>query len=167
MLKIFNDLGPFFEDNYRRIHVREYAKLVGITPPTASKLLERLCSENLLKKIIDKQYYYYYTNKDSFVFKELQRLYWKLKLAPLTDYIEEKMISPVIILFGSVSKAEITESSDIDLAIFSSSKKGLNVSKFEKGLNRELQVFTFKDLEDVPKELKNNILNGYILGGSW
>lgn len=50
MLKIINDLTPFFEDCYREISVREYARIMSISPPTASKLLSYYCSEKLLVK---------------------------------------------------------------------------------------------------------------------
>ncbi len=45
MLKIFNDLKPFFEDNYGRIHVRGYAALVKVSPPTASGMLKKFVQQ--------------------------------------------------------------------------------------------------------------------------
>ena len=39
MLEIFNTLAYFFEDNYVKISVREFAKFKKISPPHASKLL--------------------------------------------------------------------------------------------------------------------------------
>ncbi|MFW6013937.1 MAG: nucleotidyltransferase domain-containing protein [Candidatus Nanoarchaeia archaeon] len=167
MLNIINELKPFFEDNYRRIHVREYAKMQKISPPTASKTLERLCGEKLLKKEIYKQYYLYFANKDSSIFRDLQRIYWKIKLQPLISEINKHIFDPVIVLFGSIAKAEAKSDSDIDLAVLSPSKKNIEVKKFEKKLKRKIQVFIFKKLEEVPTELKSNILNGYILEGSF
>ncbi len=164
MLNIINNLKPFFEDNYRRIHVREYAKITKISPPTSSKFLEELHKENLLKKEVDKQYYCYYANKSSEIFKDLQRIYWKIKLKKIIIQIQEETINPVIVLFGSLAKVEAKLDSDIDIAIFSSSKKELNLKELEQ---RTIQTFNFQSLSQVPKELKNNILNGYILGGSW
>lgn len=163
MLKIINDLEPFFEDNYRRIHVREFAKLQKISPPTASKRLESLNKENLIKKEIDKQYYYYFANKDSFIFKDLQRIYWKEKLEKvgLIEEITNQTFNPTIILFGSLAKAEAKVDSDIDLAIITISSKELDLRKFEKKLNKEIQIFKFKTINDIPLELKNNILDGY------
>ena len=164
MSNIFNDLKPFFEDNYNRIHVREYAKIQKISPPTSSKLLEKYHLKNFLKKELDKQYIYYYANKSSEIFKDLQRIYWKIKLKPIIKYIENETINPIIILFGSIAKGELKKGSDIDLAIFTHTNKKLNLTNFE---DREIQVFKFKTLNDVPKELKNNILNGYKLSGTW
>lgn len=55
MLKIFNNLEPFFENNYKRINVREYARLKKISPPTASKLLSELQKEDLLEREDEKK----------------------------------------------------------------------------------------------------------------
>ena len=50
MLNIINDLDCFFEDCYRRVNVREYARIKGISPPTASKILTNYQKEGLLFK---------------------------------------------------------------------------------------------------------------------
>lgn len=169
MLKIFNDLKHFFEDNYRRIHVRKYAKLQKISPPTASKLLEKYFKKEILKKEEEKGYYLFFANKENKLFIELQRAYYLKKFEDLIKFIEKEVLNPVIILFGSFAKAEITKQSDIDLAIFTSSKKKIDFSKFESKFNREIQVFIFKNREQAKKnpELLNNILNGFKIGGMW
>ena len=169
MLKIFNDLAPFFEDNYRRIHVREYAKIAQISPPTASKTLASFEKQRLLKKEIDKQYFYYVANTSSSIFKDLQRIYWKQKLeeAGIVQIIQDTFLDPTIILFGSLVKVEARQNSDIDIAIFSVSSGKMNLSMYESLMKREIQVFSFKNLGDVPNNLKKNISNGYLLEGSW
>ncbi|PIU75727.1 hypothetical protein COS75_02815 [Candidatus Pacearchaeota archaeon CG06_land_8_20_14_3_00_35_12] len=168
MLNIIDNLEPFFEDNYRRISVREYARLKKISPPTASKLLLELSKEGLLKRETDRNYIYYFANKQDKVFIDMSRVYWflKLKNSGILEVLEKELLNPVIFLFGSLSKAETKADSDVDLAIFSPYKKELNTEKFEKLLKRKIQLFLFKKKEDVlNKELLNNILNGYkILG---
>jgi len=86
----------------------------------------------------------------------------------LIKYFEKELIEPIIILFGSFSKAEIKKNSDIDLAVFTFSTKKLETAKYEKVLGRKIQIFTFKDKNDIKnKELLNNILNGYKIIGGW
>lgn len=170
MLEIINSLKPFFEDNYRRINVREYARLQKISPPTASKHLERLHKEGLLKKEFDKQYIYYHANKESDLFLEFSRIFWKLTLekSSFIDFIEKEFLNPVTILFGSLSKAEAKADSDIDLAVFTPTKKEVKFEKYEKLLKRKIQLFVFRKKEDVKNtELLNNILNGYKIRGGW
>tara|TARA_Y100000310_G_scaffold329260_1_gene398753 strand:+ start:3039 stop:3548 length:510 start_codon:yes stop_codon:yes gene_type:complete len=165
MLKIINDLTPFFEDCYRRINVREYAKLINVSPPTASELLKSYKKENLLEEEKFKNYIFYFANKSDKVFIDLSRIYLKIKLKELIENFEIKLVNPNIILFGSLSKAETKADSDIDIAIISI-KKGLDLEKFEKKFKRKIQLFWFKSIKDIKnKELANNIINGYVLSG--
>lgn len=165
MLKILNDLQPFFEDCYRRINVREYATITKISPPTASKLLEQYRGEGLLSQERFRNYLLFYANKDSKQFIDLSRIYWRIKLKELVEYLEKKLTAPTIILFGSLSKAEVKPDSDIDLALFTS-KKEIDITSFEKELNRKVQVFWFTSIKSVPsKELAHNIINGSVLEG--
>ena len=170
MLKIFNNLKPFFEDNYRRINVREYSRIINISPPTASKLLEKYRKQELLKKEEDKNYFYYLANKESPLFIDLSRIYHKnlLEKSGMIKYLEKELLNPIIILFGSLSKAEAKNDSDIDLAIFTPTKKEINLEKYETILKREIQFFIFEDRKGVKNSnLLNNILNGYKITGSW
>ncbi|MBS3117096.1 nucleotidyltransferase domain-containing protein [Candidatus Woesearchaeota archaeon] len=170
MLKIIYILKPFFEDNYRRINVREYARLQKISPPTASKILEQMHKEKLLKKETERLYIYYCANKDSDLLIDLSRIYWKgqLEKVGLLELIEQELLNPVVILFGSLSKAEAKKDSDTDLAIFSPTKKILSIEKYEKLLKRKIQLFRFTKREEVENiNLLNNILNGYVIKGSF
>lgn len=166
MLKIINNLEPFFEDCYKRINVREYSRIKKMSPPTASKFLEKCKNEGLLIKEKDRIYLFYSANKNSRLFIDMSRIYWNNKLENVFDLIEQEYISPVIILFGSLSKAEVKSDSDVDIAVFSVSKKEIGLKELEK--KRKIQLFVFKDRDNVKnKELLNNILNGYKARGSW
>lgn len=165
MLNIINNLNPFFEDCYRRISVREYSRLINVSPPTASKILSSLEKDNLLIREKDRNYLFFHANKENKKFVDLSKIYWYGQLSGLVSHIEEKLIDPTLILFGSLSKAETMKDSDIDLAIIGH-KKDLDLQKFEKLLKRKIQLFWFNSIEDIKdKELKNNILNGYVLSG--
>ena len=165
MLKIINNLHPFFEDCYRRINVREYAKIIHTSPPTASKLLTYYNSNGLLLKTTYKNYILFYANKNNTNFIDLSRIYWRCKLDEFIALIENKLVNPSLILFGSLSKAESKQESDIDMAIFAN-KKELNIKDIEQKLKRKIQLFWFKSLNDIKnKELANNIINGYTLVG--
>ena len=165
MLKILNNIKPFFEDCYRRISVREYAKIINITPPTASTLLKNYHQLNILKKQEERGFLFFSANRSQ-DFIDLSRIYWRKKLTNLLEYLEKEPINPTIILFGSLSKAETKPDSDIDLAIISPSTKKLELKNFEKKLNRKIQMFSYKSFNEIKnKELQNNLLNSYILRG--
>ena len=70
----------------------------------------------------------------------------------------------VIILFGSASKGEDIEESDLDLFIQAPEKK-LSLEKYEKLLNRGITLFFEENFSRLSNELKNNILNGIVLRG--
>lgn len=161
-------MKPFIEDNYKRINVREYARMQKITPPTASKILDSYRREGLLKMEQDRNYLFYFADKENKTFVDLSRIYWRLELekAGLIDHLKDKLIHPLIILFGSLSKAEVSPRSDIDLAIFTSSKKELDMDPFEEHLKRKIQIFIFKKRDDLKNhDLMDNIRDGYIVSG--
>ena len=162
---MINKLKPFFEDCYRRINVREYSKLVGVSPPTASKILSDFNKEGLLSQEKYRNYIFYYANKNSRTFIELSRIYWRIKLEKLTDFLNNNITSQTLILFGSLSKAETKQDSDIDICIIGH-KRNLNITPFEKIMKRKIQLFFFSSLKEIKNsELLNNIMNGYLLKG--
>jgi len=165
MLKLIKNLSLFFEDCYRRVGVREYSKIIGISPPTASKMLKDYEKEGLLIKEKNRSYLLFYANQKNKVFLILSRLYWEHQLNELTNLLDKELISPTIILFGSLSKAETKKDSDIDLTVLAH-KKDLDTRKFEKNLNRKVQIFWFKTISDIKdKEFKTSVANGYLLKG--
>jgi predicted nucleotidyltransferase len=164
MLNIINNLKPFFEDCYRRINVREYSRVMKISPPTASKMLFEFEKEGLLLMEKDRNYIFFYANKNNRIFLELSRLYWSIVLRDLTDFLDKNLANPTIILFGSLSKAEAKEDSDVDIAILSN--KELSMKDYPKKIKRKLQLFWFNSIDKIEnKELANNILNGFVLNG--
>lgn len=163
MLKILNDLKHFFEDCYWRAGIREYARIIGVSPPTASSLLSLYHKEGLLVK--PSRTAKLYANRESRVFVALSRLYWQERLKPITEHLELKLFSPAIVLFGSLSKAEVNRESDIDLAVFAT-KKALDVTHFERKLKRSIQIFWFPSLSYMKdSELATSIINGHVLSG--
>ena len=165
MLNIINNLKPFIEDCYRRINVREYSRLMKVSPPTASKILSEFNKEELLLIEKDRNYIFYYANKNNKMFIDLSRIYWNLRLGNLVNFLNKNLTNPAIVLFGSLSKAETKNDSDIDICIIGH-KKELNIKNFEDSLKRKIQLFFFSSIEDIKnKELANNIINGYILNG--
>jgi len=166
MLKIINDLHPFIEDCYRERGVREYSRIMKITPPTASKLLKELELEGLLKKRIDRGYLLFRANRESSILRDLSKIYWKQKLRKVIEYLNSELYELAIILFGSLIKLETRKDSDIDLVIFTNLKKNIDLKKFEKSFKRKIQLFKFKSISDInSKELKMNLLNSYIIQG--
>ena len=166
MLTILNNLGPFFEDCYRQISVREYARIVKISPPWASKLLKEYAKDGYLSQKEERGHLLFSLNNANEEIVELSRLYWKNMLKKVSALFKKKFVSIGGVLFGSLSKAEGREDSDVDIAIFSSEKKPIDLAQIEALLKRKVSIHWFKSLSDVKNEhLLNNIINGVILFG--
>ncbi len=173
MLGIINNLAPFFEDNYARINIRHYSRLMKISPPTASKLLKRYAEEHLLESSTYERYIFFSARRDDKTFIDLSRIYWRDRLEGLSTFLADKFaVEPAIILFGSMSKAEVRKDSDIDIAVIGVNStvnpfKDMDMAAFEKDLGRKLDIFKFKSLMDAYKlPIWKAILNGYILKGA-
>lgn len=164
MLEIINGLEVFFEDCYREVTVREYARIRGISPPTSSKMLLGYKNHGLLRCEEQRRALLYSANRESEDFRDLCRMYWRMRLMGLTQHLVHALVTPTIILYGALSKAEATADSDIDIAVLASNK-GMDLAKYEEELGRAVQVLMFDSFPDMPRELAHNVLNGYVLYG--
>ncbi len=160
MLKIFDELKPFFEDCYREISVRQYAGMIKISPPTASKTLKNLEKNGLLLSENKGIYIYFRANRESFVFKQLSKAYWFNVINALAEKIHEIIAFKRIILFGSLIKTENSLKSDIDLYLESEPRE-INIKEIEKKLNRKVQLHFINSMKN--ENLKKNIEQGVVI----
>jgi predicted nucleotidyltransferase len=158
-------MAPFFEDCYRRISVREYAKLVHVSPPTASKLLKRYAEGGLLLSKAEFGRLLFWLNREHPDVVQLTRLYWSRSLAKVVEQLRNALVDPTIVLFGSAAKAELTNGSDIDIAVFAGVKRAQRLPAVGRVSGHEISLHVFPSLRSVPKELRENIFNGQVLFG--
>ena len=174
MLQIDNRykiLRMFFEDPLPKgigFQLREISRKVAIAPTSVKMYLGELEKEGLIIKLKHRIHGYpvYYANRDNDYFKFLKKIdnVMLIKEYGLLDYIFENCMPDVVVLFGSASKGEDVKDSDIDLFVLSKKEK-LDLSQFEKKLNRKINIFFSDSFIKLSKELKNNVLNGIILKG--
>jgi predicted nucleotidyltransferase len=67
-------------------------------------------------------------------------------------------------LYGSASRGEDIESSDIDLYVQTGDAE-VDLTEYEDSLNRNIELHVEDELEKYPKELRNNIANGIVVYG--
>ena len=148
--------------------LREISRKIKLAPKSVKLYLKELEKENLIieRKHRIHNYPVYYANRDNDYFKFLKRLniIRRIKESGLLDYLDEKCMPEVIILFGSASRGEDVKDSDIDLFLQCKEKK-MDLIKFEKELNRKVNVFFEENFDKLSKELKQNVINGYKLNG--
>lgn len=157
-------LELFFKCPKKIFHIREISRLSKLAAPSVRIHLDELIKENLVLKLKEGLYGGYKAdiNKNFKLLKQ-QNTVLILNLG-CVKYIEDEIMPKSIVLYGSASIGEDDEESDIDLFI-ESKEIDLDLSKFEKILNRKIHLFFKENFKDLSKELKNNIINGIVLSG--
>jgi predicted nucleotidyltransferase len=158
-------LDKIFEFPTREYHLRELSRLIKISPNSISNALKELEKENLI--LIEKNITLKIKanpNNDQFKYKKRINNLNKIYSSGLIEYINEKFPLSTTILFGSYSKGEDNEKSDIDIAILDTKEKALELEKYEQLLNRKMNIECI-NLKNLTKELKNSIINGITLKG--
>jgi len=146
--------------------MREISRRVKITQPAVVNHLKALVKDKLIVKEKNGLYPSFRANRDNSLFKIYKKINILLRMQQcgLLDYIYNSCIPDTIILFGSASKGEDIEESDIDFYV-QAKKKRLNLEKYEKQINRKISLFFEENFSKLSNELKNNILNGTVLKG--
>lgn len=169
MFKELNSLKIFFESPTKEFNVREVARILKITPATASTQLNSFAKKGFLKQRKERNFIFYKANLESDVYIDSKIFYniREIRESGLIEELNEFYIKPTIVLFGSYSHGLDVEDSDIDLLIISEKKSSFNqINKYKKKLNRDIQLFVVKKIKDLKNEhLINNILNGINLQG--
>ncbi|MFH0831828.1 MAG: nucleotidyltransferase domain-containing protein [archaeon] len=159
-------LQEFFDFPTKNFQIRELSRIAKIAQLSVANHTKALIKKGLLVREKRGIYPSIKANRDNALF----RLYKKLDLVcrifqtGLLGSVYDSCMPDSIILFGSASKGEDVENSDIDLFVQAPEKK-LNLEKYEKLLNRKITLFFEENFSRLPDELKNNILNGIILKG--
>lgn len=142
------------------LNQREIAQLLRVSPTAVAKALKTM--KPLVKIQINRTLNSVQLNRDEVI--SLKRIENLKQILPLTNFLKDKFPGTTIVLFGSYSRGEDTVDSDIDLAIIGSKEKPLDLTKFEKELERPIRINYFQDLK-INKNLKANIMNGITLHG--
>lgn len=156
----------FFTNPNSKLRVREIERTLKLPLPSVIRYCKELKQENILTTINLGNSTFYTANKthQNYILQKKLRNSRKIYESDLINYLKKELNNPAIVLFGSYAKGEDQENSDIDIYIETQSKKDLNLSEFEKKLQRTIQVFKHKQLKEITnKHLRNNIINGITL----
>ena len=162
-------LTIFFENPSREFYLREISRLLNLSMPTIILATDNLAKEKLIIKEKGKVITKVMANRDNIDFTRLKRLN-NLELiynSSIINHLSESYSQPkAIILFGSFSRGEDVEKSDIDIAVITSKKLNLDLPKYENKLKKPINLHEI-NLDKISKEFKANLLNGIVLEGSW
>jgi len=156
----------FFVNPNFKLRVREIERTLKLSLPSVIRYCKELEKESILTTIKTGNVNFYTANRASEKYLLEKKLHniRQLYESRLIGYLKIELSNPAIVLFGSFAKGEDTEESDIDLYIETPSKKKVVLEKFEKLFKRKIQVFQYKNLNEISNpHLANNIINGITL----
>ncbi len=162
--------GDHSRDNpITQIHLRSLSRKINVSPTWIAQTIKSLekaelitISKNKETRILTLQ-----ANRENQEFLKLKKSYnlYQLHKSDLTNKLIEIYQKPeAIILFGSYSRGEDIEKSDIDLAIITTKNIQINLEKFEKKLNRTIKILKLNK-NKIEKEFLNTLANGTVLYG--
>lgn len=151
-----------------RLSQREIAKMLKVSPTAVTNSIKKLKDSQLIKIEKTKTINFVSFNRDEPKAIELKRAenLKRIYTSGLSEYLEKELPGGTIILFGSYSKGEDTNTSDIDIAVIERKEKIMHLKGYEKTLNRKINVNFYSSWKSINEHLKNNILNGILLHGS-
>ncbi|HIH15104.1 MAG TPA: nucleotidyltransferase domain-containing protein [Nanoarchaeota archaeon] len=162
-------LNMFFENPNKKFHLRELSRSMKVSLPTILTATETLAKEKLIIKEKGKVMTLVYANLENKDFIRRKRVYNLQRIydSNIVDNLAQMYGHPqAIILFGSFSRGEDRENSDIDIAVFSTKKISFKQEKYEKIFKKIINIHEIEK-ERISSEFKANLHNGILLEGSW
>ena len=135
----------FFNEPTKPHYLIEISKKSKLAHTSTKNYLISLKKENIIKETIEKKgkrnFPIYTANLDNANYKLYKKIYNLNKVLNLglVDFLRDKFMPKTIILFGSYSRGEDTEDSDIDIFI-ESKKQDINLQQFENKLKRKIEL---------------------------
>ncbi len=160
----------FFNEPLKSHYLIEISKKSGLAHTSTKENLKQLKKLLIIKEFLEKRgkrnFPIFKANIESEEYKKYKRAYnfFQIEESGIANFLKSKLMPKSIVLFGSYSRGEDVEDSDIDIFI-ECKKENLNLGSFERKLNRKIELHFKEDFKKYPKELKNNIINGIILRG--
>jgi predicted nucleotidyltransferase len=160
----------FFDNPEKKFELMIISRKIKLAHTSVKNHLQTLIKLDIIKKdfaeLGNKKNPYYCANRRSEQFKHYKKIYnvESLYNSGIIKEITDVCQPNAIVLFGSFQKGEDTTSSDIDLFVESSESK-IDINKYEKKLNRKIQLHFKQKFISYPSELKSNILNGLVVYG--
>lgn len=162
----YNMVSIFFDNPTKNFHIREISRISGLNPNTVINLSGALLKKGLIKREKKKHIVELSANLNE-NFKEKKRIFnfQRIYDSGIVDFLKEKFDAEAISIIGSYSRGEDIEESDIDIVVISKKEyESLNLSKFERILNRKIHLIV-SDYRKMSNEFYINLVNGIILYG--
>ncbi len=152
----------------RKFGIRELSRLTRFNSKTVMKYVKELIRKGIVVRVKQKNKYpYYEANRLSKKYKLAKSavLLDKLAATGVIDHIEQQCKPKALILFGSAQRGTYLKTSDIDIFV-QAKEKSLDLSRYERKLKHEIQIFFEEHIENLTKGFRNNLINGSTISGA-
>jgi predicted nucleotidyltransferase len=165
------DVLKLFYNSGKHWHFEELLKVAGISRRQLTNWLKRFEKEELIIKVKEKGRHPFYThNFHNVRFQNRKRIYAleMLTRSGFFDHLSSLKGAKVVILFGSFSRADWYEDSDIDIFIYGDDSL-FEKGKYERLLLKDIQVFNSKDNKGLQRydQMLPAIISGNFIKGSF
>ena len=160
-------LEMFFIEPTRIHFIKEISKRIDLSPTSVRNHMRELLSQKLIKIKRNKPFDGFVANRENDDFIFYKRIYNLYSLKELTRYLVNLYWPKIIVLFGSYSRGEDIEESDIDLLVITKVKKEPDLKRFEKKLKRKINLLVIDRIERLDENIRKKIYNGIVLHGGF
>ena len=162
-------LQVFFEKPATVFYLRELSRFLGKSLPTVIAATSLLARENLISKKKEKVVTVLKANRQNDYFIRCKRTYnlERLYESGIVDCLIKEYNHPqTIVVFGSFSRGEDIQTSDVDVAINTGKKLKVDLSPYENDLKKRINLHEVV-FSRQREEFRISLMNGIVLEGSW
>jgi len=151
------------------LNQRQIANFLDVSPPAVMKALPSMGKDNFIKLYQDKETKRWSVelNRENHKVMQLKRIDNLMQIyeTGFADFLEREFAGATILLFGSYSRGEDLINSDIDIAVVGRKDKQIDVTSYERLLERKISINCYDSFKNIHKHLKENLCNGIVLVG--
>ena len=138
-------LGLFLKHPYLEFHLREVARECDTSASTAKSFLDAFIEEDLICKKRKANLVLFRANMGDCVLKQIRiaRELHLLKSSCLILYLLKELQPLLVTLFGSASRGESDETSDIDVLVISGKPKRIDLSEYMERLGKRINLVQY------------------------
>ncbi len=158
-------LEIFFKEPINIHFIREIGRRIQLAQTSVRNHIQDLERKKLIVKKSAKPFNGFVANRENEEFLFYKQTYNFYSLLELKKSIVNALHPRAIIVFGSYSRGEDVEESDIDILVITKVKKEIEIKNLEKKMSRKINLLYIDSLEKLEEPIKDNVLNGWVIYG--
>jgi len=158
-------LEVFFKEPTSIHFIREIGRRIQLAQTSVRNHIRDLEKDKLIVTKNAKPFNGFVANRENEDFLFYKQAYNFYSLLELRKTIVNALHPKAIIVFGSYSRGEDIEESDIDIVVITKIKKEIEIKNLEKKMDRKINLIFKESLEKLEEPIKDNVLNGWVIYG--